>query len=163
MLCPVIVSENPLYVKDSGAVFVLELSLEDPAFERLKRELETIEGDTLLFTRKLLEITVMFSETILVSHSYECIDDDVVSITTIRGSQSTESKYVLHTCEGKMVPHEERPYDVTKITIAFPFDSTGAVIENQNIFVTLPLNRTAFSVSSHSIYVIFSFSSMQIS
>jgi hypothetical protein len=154
MLCPTVISEHSPHEKDGWTVFILTLSLDKGDFQELKRRLMTIEGEMLLFMRRLRHLSVTHAG-VLLSHSYTVIDG-IASISTSSRAHSTADTNVrgqkYYRCQQwwKYMPaHAKRKNDCTETVLAFPFPcSDGSIPLNRNIFAFLPMHRTAFSVLS---------------
>src|SRR5947207_1776472 len=146
MVCPTILETPNDNEKEGWTVFVLFLSLNDEQFEELKQNLAVMNGEMLLFLRRLRYIEVWFGNKRVVSHSCTIADDSVATIFTHRDFLE-RFEYIRHNVEWEGMPHHElRREGTTEVILAFPFNSNGPVIKNQNIFAFLPLRATFFSV-----------------
>ena len=148
MVCPTILEENSEYRKEDFTIFVLYLSLDDDGFEDLKESLENMNGEMLLFLRRLRCFTVSYDDE-EVSYLYNLAQDGMASISTFTKGLEWGKEYYRHACKWKMIPtHLKRIGDLTETVLAFPLSDNGPVIEFQDIFAFLPLRRTSFCVPS---------------
>ena len=148
MVCPTILETPNDHEKEDMTVFVLFLSLNDQQFEELKQKLAEMNGETLLFLRRLCCIDIWFGDERLVCHECSITDDSVATIVTRRNIPE-HFEYILHKVMWEDLPHHElRVGGISEVILAFPFDSNGPVIKNQNIFAFLPVQATFFPVIS---------------
>jgi len=147
MVCPSILDDRS-YEKEEHSVIVLYLLLDDDEFQELKEELEDLNGDILLFTRRLRHIEVFLGDEQLLSHVHSTEDGSVDIILTEQRNCTKETRYVRHAGTYEKLPHhEKRKGGVSEIVLAFPFDADGPIINDQSVFAFLPLQRKIFSVS----------------
>jgi hypothetical protein len=147
-VCPVILDSNA-YEEDGWARMVLYLALDDYKFEELKRNFVALEGDMLLFTRRLRHIEAFSDGELLVSHDCQIADDAEIETIVTQRESIEEIQYLRFARTFKNLPyHEKREGGISEVVLAFPFTSDQALIQRQRIFAFLPLRRTFFSVSS---------------
>jgi len=147
-VCPDILDSNA-YEEDGWARMVLYLALDDDEFEELKQKLVALEGDMLLFTRRLRHIDAFSDAELLVSHDCQIAAETEIETIVTQRESIEEIQYVRYAKTFKNLPyHEKREAGISEVVLAFPFTSDGALIQRQRIFAFLPLRRTFFSVSS---------------
>lgn len=147
MVCPTIL-DNRGYEREEMSVIVLYLSLDDDEFQELKKDLEGLNGDILLFTHRLRRIDILLHDKQLLSHAHSSEDDSVHIIVTEQRNYKKERRYVRHAVKYQDLPHhDKRRGGSSEIVLAFPFNDDGPIVEAQSVFAFLPLQRKVFSVS----------------
>jgi hypothetical protein len=150
MMCPTILADDNQHQTKDWTVFVLFLSLNESGLEDLKRSLATIEGEMLLFLRRLRRLTFSIDGT-LISHWVKTTKDNITAITRSGAEQETlTKKFVLHVEDNWALEalHPRLKIHDTTTVLAFPLPSscTSPILANQHLYAFLPLRRTSFTV-----------------
>lgn len=156
-VCPIQIDvsteRNRNFPKDGWTVFVLEL-VDDSKYELLRNRLPEIEGRMLLFTNRLTDFCIYDSQKLVLWHSCRFSAEDTGSIVTQKpaadntNTDLTQEYIIVRHPSIMSSSYPARPSKKTTITIiAFPYNSSGPIIEGQQIFTFLPLYRTFLPVS----------------
>ena len=143
-ICPIILEEEG---PSDKTLFVLFLSLDDAGYGKLERTLRSLQGEAMLFLNRLCLLTVHVNG-IVTSYSRRICEDEV-RIESKWNRRTSAKKFVLVQSLWKPMPdHAKRPGKETKICIAFPFDSTGPVLDSNFIYAFLPMQKMPFKVDA---------------
>ena len=174
MICPLLLSGPSEYAKPGWTVFVLTLCINDADYATVRNALKEIHPEMLLFTRRLRQIEI---STPAPSLSTAPAETRVYSVNVDVNDTFNEYTICSHSAEIKNLRYLREEWDIfdmpehpkrqeireSKIVLAFPFNDSGPVISEQQIFAFMPLYRTPLPVYCSCSYpLLFSFSFKEI-
>ena len=158
MICPILLNQLSLNAKKGWTVFILTLSMNDCDYATVRKALQEIYPEMLLFTRRLRQIEIS-----VVPGATGPPQEDLYNITssmfngfpacTIHSRSSGKNNLGYFRQEwvvSDMPDHPKRQDSKdSEIVLAFPFNHNGPVIGEQQIFAFMPLYRTPLPVQCH--------------
>ena len=148
-VCPTILDQDG---PPDKTVFVLFLCLDNLGYAKLiklKQSLVSLDGEMLLFLKKLRSLSIDTEGTIT---SHSCLIDNnrgLAKFDTSRGpSGNSVKRFIFHESIWDDMPdHEKRPGRETIVSLAFPHGSAGPIIRRDNfIYAFLPMQKQQFKV-----------------
>jgi hypothetical protein len=147
-ICPTILDEDG---PPDKTLFVLFLSLDKAGYTQLGDHLNHLNGDTLLFLKKLCSLSVNVAGR-QSSHSRE-LHNDTITIETHLPDQTISRQFILVKNSWTDMPqHEKRPGQRTKTWVAFPYDISGPIIGPNFMYAFLPMQKMQFKVRNFNLH-----------
>lgn len=141
-ICPTILDEDG---PPNKTLFVLFLSLDKVGYTELEDHLNDLDGETLLFLKKIRSLSVNVNGRR--SSRSRDVHGDVISIKThLPGKTVTKEFVLVENSSTDMPHHEKRPGQRTKTWVAFPYDKSGPIIDPNFMYAVLPMQKMQFKV-----------------
>jgi hypothetical protein len=162
MICPAFLDNLSSHSKPGWSVFVLEFTINDTEYTTVRRALEELHPEMLLFTRRLKQIEICVVPN---TSSTAPAETRVFDVRADTGNGFSEyainsqfrekvdsSRYFRQEWDISNMPDHPKRQGTreTKMVLAFPFNDQGPIIAEQAMFAFLPLYRSPLPVNHYS-------------